>query len=426
VFGRKHDMGRVVGRGAGERPAGGRRLWRGPAGLVVLGLLGVIGVVCWVLVSATASFAGPPSWKIVASPSLTFPENSQLDAVTTVGGQDVWAVGFLTVNTVPRTLTEHWNGVHWSVVPSPTVPGVNTLLSGVAAFSTNDVWAVGFSNPGHTLTEHWNGAAWSMIPSPNAGPANSFNALNGVAAVSANNVWAVGQYQDSLGNTLTLIEHWNGVSWSIVPSPNVHGATASSILLSMTAITATDIWAVGFAQATPTSVVQTLTEHWNGARWLIVPSPNAFPGVYDNQLESVSAVSSNDVWAVGFYQKPPPMPTPSRTLIEHWNGSSWSIVPSPNLHPGVLDNGLLGVTAIAANDIWAVGFFDVAANISQTLTVHWDGSSWKIVPSPNVQPGTTGDVLVGVAAISTNDIWAVGNYAPLATNIQHTLTELYS
>ncbi len=109
-----------------------------------------------------------------------------------------------------------------SIVSSPNVGSDNNLLLGVAAVSARDAWAVGdYLNDSigntHTLIEHWNGRNWSVVPSSNGG--SNGNTLYGVAAVSAGDVWAVGDYLNSTDNSQTLIEHWNGLSWSVVPRP---------------------------------------------------------------------------------------------------------------------------------------------------------------------------------------------------------------
>jgi hypothetical protein len=395
---------------------------------VALGVLAVLVVVSVTLFSVSSALAGPPGWKIVSSSNPSPIEGNLLNSVAAITPHDVWAVGMRSANTGPQTLTEHWNGAQWSVVSSPNVPGVNNALGGVAAVSAHDVWAVGFSNPGHTLTEHWNGATWSIVPSPNMGPATAFNTLNGVAAVAANDVWAVGYVADGMGNARTLIEHWNGVSWTLVPSPDVDGANPSDNLFGVVAISANNVWAVGNSVSpnTGTTPSRTLIEHWNGVRWVIVPSPNALPGLHSNWLVSVSGVAANDVWAVGYHQKIPPMPGPTYTLIEHWDGASWKLVPSPTLHPGVDNNSLLGVAAITSHDVWAVGAHGTTSpSLPQTLTEHWNGSSWTVVSSPNLHPGVDSNVLAGVAALSAQDVWAVGNHEDLSTNIQETLTELY-
>src|SRR5205823_1270424 len=124
---------------------------------------------------------------------------------------NVWAVGYAWGGSgaSTATLTEHWNGTQWSVVPSPNVTTIDNYLHGVAVISANDVWAVGTSddegtNGFQTLVEHWNGTAWSVVSSPNP---DLGNRLYGVAAVSANYVWAVGDYASG-GIARTLVEHY--------------------------------------------------------------------------------------------------------------------------------------------------------------------------------------------------------------------------
>ena len=166
--------------------------------------------------------------------------------------------------------------------------------------------------------EHWDGTRWSITPNPN--PSSSSNLLSDVAAVSANDVWAVGYYNSSSGPSQTLVEHWDGSQWSVVPSPNT-AITMTNSLRHLDVVSANDVWAVGFYSY---NYPHTLIEHWDGVQWSIVPSPA--PGQQGDELWGVSAVSPNDVWAVGFYY---PSGT-ARTLTEHWDGVQWSVVPSPN------------------------------------------------------------------------------------------------
>jgi hypothetical protein len=88
------------------------------------------------------------------------------------------------------------------------------------------------------------------------------------------------------------------------------------------------------------------------------------------------------------------------------NCGSWNVVSSPNIGTG--QNQLLGMTAISATDVWAVGDYTNSLGYEQTLTEHWDGTSWSVVSSPNV--GTGYNYLEGVAAVSANNVWAVGEY----------------
>src|SRR5947209_10737247 len=112
------------------------------------------------------------------------------------------------------------------------------------------------------------------------------------------------------------------------------------------------------------------------AAWSVVASPSPGPSV--NDLNGVASISSNDVWAVGDFIN---ASGASQTLIEHWNGTQWSIVASPN--PSAFHNVLRGVTAISTNDVWAVGWFNNAQDIPRTLIEHWNGSSWIVVTSKN-------------------------------------------
>jgi len=141
---------------------------------------------------------------------------------------------------------------------------------------------------------------------------------------------------------------------------------------------------VPMVTATPTACVPA---------WTIVPSVD--PGTTFNYLQGMAAVSANDVWAVGGYLD---ASANYDTLAEHWNGTAWSVVTTPN-QPS-LPNGLNAVAAIAPNDVWAVGSYVDDPN-SYTLIEHWDGSAWTIVSSPNQN---TYDELNAVAATSANDV----------------------
>ncbi len=187
----------------------------------------------------------------------------------------------------------------WTVVKSPN-PGAGNGLFGAASISANDVWAVGDSSTSgveQTLTLHWNGHTWRAVKSANV-PSEQ-NELLAVAAVSPTDVWAVGDSNTS-GVEQALIEHWNGTSWSIVSSPSPGG---SNDLRGVAIISATDIWAVGAFFNTTSNVTQTLIEQWNGTSWSVVTSPN--PSSTTNLLEAAAAdKSSGQAWAVGEFSTP--------------------------------------------------------------------------------------------------------------------------
>jgi hypothetical protein len=334
------------------------------------------------------------SWSVIPSPNVP-DQHNQLNAVTAVPGapNELWAVG----EAGPSSLILHWNGTQWSIVSSPTA-GIVPKLKSVVAISANDVWAVGWTGGKSgpiTLTEHWDGSAWSVIPSPN--PSATDNFLSGVTAVAPNNVWAVGEFNAPGGNQRTLFLRWNGTAWEQVPGENTGPNGVQFFLSAVSAISENDVWAVG-------NNSHTLAEHWNGSSWSIVSTPNA--GVGDNILNSVSGSASNDVWEVGYFA----FGTWKQTLIEHWNGTDWSIVPSPNTNNRL--NVLNGVAAISVSNAWAVGnaHSGQAPANQATLVLHWDGTNWSIIPSPS--PGSAGlNALYAVDANSANDVWAVGSYA---------------
>ncbi len=332
------------------------------------------------------------SWSVVPSPNVPN-QHCSLTAVTAVPGSpnELWAVGRADPS-VPFIL--HWDGTQWSIVPSPPAGSV-PLLYGVVAIASNDVWAVGWAGGGGgtiTITLHWNGSTWSRVPSPN--PSSTYNYLHGVTAVAANDVWAVGEFNATGGNQQTLFLQWNGTAWVQVAGDNTGPTGVQFFVSAVSAISGSDIWAVG-------NNSHTIAEHWDGTQWHIVSTPNA--GIGNNVLNGVSGSSSTDVWEVGYYT----FGTWKQTLIQHWDGTRWRIVRSPN--SGKRINILNGAKTISPSDAWAVGSADSGVADQTTLTLHWDGARWTIVPSPS--PGTLGlNALYGVAANSANDLWAVGSY----------------
>ncbi|MDQ1705547.1 MAG: hypothetical protein QOF18_1913 [Frankiaceae bacterium] len=282
------------------------------------------------------------------------------------------------------TLTVHRgsNGA-WTRTSSPS-PGGQAALYGVLALARTNVWAVGGrgrSQNEKPLVEHWNGAKWVVVASP-AVAGGSW--LRGVDGVSAHDVWAVG----SLGGNAALIEHWNGSAWSVSQIP----ATPNAELDAVDALAANDVWAVGSRNG------KTFTEHYDGT-WHVVASPSR-PG--QNVLTGVAAVGPSDVWAVGGACC---NNHPGTTLVEHWNGTKWSLVSSLNV--GNQGSGLQAVSASSAKNVTAVGDYLDGRGCLQTLVLQWNGSAWKRQSSPNAGPCDA--QLLGVVRDGSN-VWAVGQH----------------
>lgn len=347
------------------------------------------------------------------------PGSAQLEGASLKSAADAWAVGvrYLNADTVIATLAERWNGTSWQVTPTVDPTGNVDVLSGVADVSPANAWAVGYSQTSTgeptALIQHWNGSGWSRVPGGTS-PTSSAETLNAVAAVSATDVWAVGEHFDSTaGGFVGLIEHFNGTAWSIVPNPDTytsqgieHGISGYN---SVVAISSSDVWV-----ATKEGVETAVVEHWNGSAWSVIPTPplavfngQAVNGVAVNAL---AATSSSDVWAVGgtvgFGRRPP-----RNQLIEHWDGKSWSIVPAPSGTgtTTTTPQALSSVTALSATDAWALGY---QPGTALPAFQHWDGTAWNNVAVPNVS-----GVLSQLSSAPTGALIAVGGIqALLSTN----------
>jgi alpha-tubulin suppressor-like RCC1 family protein len=294
----------------------------------------------------------------------------------------------------------------WRVVrtpdPGPSIPGItDVFFTGVSAASKHDAWGVGTDQDGLTqvpVSAHWNGSSWHSVPMP--APASAGGSIQGVLDLAPGNAWAVGRATDSTTNvSRTLIEHWDGTSWSIVPSPNpALGPTAQDELEAVDGVSANDIWAVGF-DTNPPQPLTLLFEHYDGTKWTAVPPP----GLGGQVAFGVTTISSDDAWAVGANE------SLSRTVAVHWNGKAWSIVktPSPVDGPSPI-NQLTGASAAGPKDVWASGYEANVNNLNfrKPYLLHWNGSVWKLVPARN--SGTEGSLLRAVTVLSPNDVWAVG------------------
>jgi hypothetical protein len=218
------------------------------------------------------------------------------------------------------------------------------------------VWAVGHADVtdfigSKTLIEHWDGARWTIVSSPNRGDGETINELTGVVAVAADDAWAVGEAHDYRPGFDPLVLHWNGSAWRFAKN-NCVGA-----LSKIDARSATDIWAVGGSN----------TCHFDGRTWRNVrsaPAPNPQASV---DLIDVTVVGPADVWAVGEEIIECGESVCFSGEIQHWTGSHWK-------HVTAFAPVLYGVDASAADDIYAVGL-----GLGPAI-VHFDGSSWSVVP----------------------------------------------
>lgn len=301
-------------------------------------------------------------------------------------------------------------GHTWRLIQSPNPPNpapdqpLSSMLFGVSASSPSDVWAVGASmvddQGPQNLIEHWNGVAWSIVASPAHG------ALASVAAVSPSDVWAVGGLStasifDSLPEK-TQIVRWNGTQWNSVAS--VNPGVKSNGLSSVVAVAANDVWAVGSFSGAD-GVERPLIERWDGIAWRVIASPTP-PGPGRSVLSAITRIpGANQLWAFGTTSMTTdPNVTDDRILVERWDGSAWNLVSAPTLPQGAQGCMVQGAVAVSATDAWMVGRYGAASDQpGRPLIARWNGTNWQVVSGASVDGS-----LWSIAVNGTGDLRAVG------------------
>jgi hypothetical protein len=283
--------------------------------------------------------------------------------------------------------------------------GVTALLGATGVGATTSGSPTGTPTPTPSAT------SWSIVTSPNDG--TDSNALAGVACASADLCWAVGFYYDDTSNLdQTLIEEWDGTSWSLVTSPNGSFADtdAYSYLTGVACASATLCWAVGYYSG---DYQQTLVEEWDGSgtTWNVVSSPDA--GSFDDQLNGVTCASSTECWAVGDYIGSDEGP---HILILGLVSGSWTTSVGGYVETESAAGYLYGVACATAGECWAVGRATDGDGYDQVITEEWTGTSWSSVAAPDSSTPDTpysGDVnnaLVAAACVPAAECFAVGFY----------------
>ena len=337
--------------------------------------------------SAATLAPAPSIWSVVKTPNI-----QAVGAISADSEDDIWAVPNST-----HPISLHFDGNKWSAVPMASA----SRMDGVAVLSPTDVWAVGEqSNFVFSEIQHFDGNRWTVVPSPHF---RSGEALNAVRAISAEDIFAVGSFVDEIFHKHNpLVEHFDGKQWRVVPTPRLPGGQSAE-LLGVAIISPSDIWAVGggFGSSHPSPLVM----HFDGKQWSQITVPG------NGSLNGVTALSTDDVWAVG--NQSAVGSSVESTLIEHWDGADWDVVPSPNV---TNLNSLSSVAAISSTDVWAVGCgFCGDAGIGQApLIEHWNGSRWTISPAPSSGLGSDGN---SVLAFPSGSVF-VGGFAGVIGGVE--------
>jgi hypothetical protein len=308
------------------------------------------------------------------------------------------------------TLAEQWNGSTWTVLPTPTpynVGGGGELL-GVSCLASARCMAVGqslvFDTHGgylisHPLAEAWNGTAWTTVPTPKL--ADTGAVLNGISCTAASNCMAVGS-EGSLKNDteFTFAEVWNGTAWKFVPTPAplTPGGTALNRISCTGQASCMAVGYYGYNNGTGTSV--NLTETWNGNAWrrVTAPAPDS-----NASLGGVSCATSSSCDTVGTRLTN----FGTATLAAQWDGKRWKMLATPNPKQaggaGLNDVACPGRAACMAVGGWT----DPTGEYGFTLAESWNGTSWTLLGTPN--PGGAVNDLYGVSCTAASSCMAVGS-----------------
>jgi hypothetical protein len=355
--------------------------------------LAAAGAVALVLAGAQAALA---SWAQTTPLIPSGTRFSNFNQVTCPARNHCVAVGNSTVGNSFDPLTEEWNGTSWTLQTTPAPPqGTFVELVSVSCLSARDCFAVGQYNFGavvKTLVEHWNGVKWTVQPTPNPDPSTEAYLLQ-VSCASATSCLAVGNYANGATGG-QIAEAWNGTSWTLLnvsfPPGQING---------LSCLSATDCVAVG------NNGTGVMAETWNGSAWTAQSPPPLPGGTSRGALRGLWCGSATDCVAVGQYSVAHP-------LAESWNGTQWAPMPAARI-VGLKAGALTGVSCSpTGTTCTAVGSLALtsAPKSYQTFAEHWTGTRWR--QQPTVAPaGARASSLTSVACRpSGGNCTAVGQY----------------
>jgi hypothetical protein len=361
----------------------GRRRW-----LTMLAASMACALAVPVMTGEVVASAAGTAWSIVPTPAVA--SGSPLAGVSCVSASYCMAVGYSEHNCYPcyySILIEHWDGHSWSVMPSPTPraqpkdESQGTFLTGVSCISSTWCMAVGIWDD-KQLAMSWNGRSWTLT----AIASSVLGQLSAVSCTSATWCAAVGyEYTQS---TRALLDTWDGKAWSTVVGHQSHQLEQGVSCVSPS-------WCMA---------VGDVSERWDGKQW----SPLAAPAGNTRTFNAVSCTSPSACLAAGsqaIVLEPGRMNPPGHIpAAEAWDGSHWSVVANPYKRSVMVQASLSSVTCSNAKSCVAVG---AASQVGDPLIESWEGSGLTVVPSPHVAGKTTS--LAGVSCLAAGPCIAVGS-----------------
>jgi hypothetical protein len=295
-----------------------------------------------------------------------------LSGISCPGPASCMAVGVFANAHVSAPLAEHWNGTAWSPSLLPKAGFPAPELFGVSCATTNSCAAVGCNVDGDfcsaTVAYEWNGTAWRPEPTP-----PGTGELRSVSCTAPSDCMAVGD-----GSKGTLAERWNGHAWSIVPSPNPKNR--GFLGLDGVSCLPAGCEAVGSYAAFGPGGILTLAEHWDGHTWSIQHTPNP-PGGGLVGLGGVSCSAATACTAVGNYDN-----STGQTLATalRWNGTAWALQSPANPHTQPFTVVTLAAVSCPAAASCTTAGYNVygSEGATQALAEGWNGTGWTIEPTP--------------------------------------------
>jgi hypothetical protein len=249
---------------------------------------------------------------------------------------------------------------------------------------------------------------WQRTPTPNVG--NSVTRLTSVTALSPADAWAVGLWRNEPAGAGPLALRWDGAAWAQQALPDTAQLGTAPQTVGVEAAANGDVWVVGYVTTPYPTNNMPLVLRWRNGAWDSVGTVTMRPQtVYPfaargGFLNRAAAITPDDIWAVGVAVGYGDGAATSVPLAAHWDGSSWTDVEVPrvaNRH-----HELSAVAAISSNDVWAVGDYRNVAGPFRAVTYHWDGAAWSYIPNPIEDAPQSG--IDDVAASGPNDVWAIG------------------
>ncbi len=354
-----------------------------------------------VAVALMAATAVVPTARARAADRPTTASFTSVSCPSTTFCMAVGGIGFGSI----RMLGERWDGARWTRVdPLKPAGGKGARLGGVSCPTPTLCFAAGSYNRGdlsRTMIMRWDGSDWTHVPSPNLSPAIA-TTLGPISCSTATSCFAIGSTDDPTDgrSAVVVVERWDGNRWSIVKLPKPSGA-GMPFLSGISCASPTSCFAAGTYPTATRTATKPLIYRWNGIGWSIVPSP-PFAGNATPALRAISCPTATSCYIAGAVTTRTKV---TSRLIEHWNGTRWSIVNLPKpVHPAQYDE-LFGISCSSDAHCMAVGYHYVSGD-AETFVQRWDGTHWKVVSSPS--PESRYSQLNSVSCASESRCTAVG------------------